>query len=601
MAPTTRLCSNSQQGDNGAEPASSKLRVRTAFKSFRLKAPRHCPSARDSIPSSSRAPSPHSSLSPGTGAVPAAAPCPPRPPRRYHGPGPARRSPGPGPCTCASPARRPPPARLRPQPPANSGPLRRLPRCHPREAGPAGSPAPGPCGAWAVSARPRPSLLPRREEKAAGPRGARSLPGGAPAARRVRCLPRRRGPSPGPGPAAQPRPPSLPVCPAFPGARRRCGARRGCGRCWLGLRCAPPRAGRRRPPPPPGRALGAPPAARTCWSRRPPARVTALGRAGRGQAHPARPIPPPIGRRPRRHSPPSLSLVDAGAAHTQAPPKSFSLIGSSSPALVTIGCSSRQSRRQRTDSVFLRTFFFPASQPRAGLTEAAVSERPRPSQPPSRRHIPSLPAARFACRLLAPSAATPAASLALAAASPRGREPTRGALFLIGRCSCQSSAAGGAAERGPARAPSRSARRLVAGRTRGARPPPCPTGGQWEVPVCARDYITTSQSERAGAGVPPEGGGAWRPRRDPLHLARPGGAGAGISGCCRCRPGLLLLPHQRARLEVSRSSAFPSARGARVPCPGSGILGPRPHSCARVSRLGVAPGTPPSPADTGAA
>ncbi|XP_053793479.1 mucin-1-like [Vidua chalybeata] len=313
-------------------------------------------------------------------------------------------------------------------------------------------------------------------------------------------------------------PAALSTC--APRVPRRPAALRGSARARAVLARAQVRAAPRWPPPAAAaarsRTRSAASSADMLEPPSPPARVTALGRAGRGQAHPARPGPPTIGRRPRRHSPSSLSLVDAFAAHTQAPPKSFSLIGSPSSALVTIGCSARQSRRQRTHSVFLRTFFFSASQPRAGLTEAAVSERPRPSQPPSRRHIPSLPAARFACRPLAPSAATPAASLAPAAASPRGREPTRGCLLLIGRRPCQSSAAGGAAERGPARAPSRSARRLVAGRARGARPPPCPTGGSGEYP-----YVRAITSPPANQGAR---GQVSRPRG--RGLAPPAGPAA---------------------------------------------------------------------------
>lgn len=186
------------------------------------------------------------------------------------------------------------------------------------------------------------------------------------------------------------------------------------------------------------------------------------------------------------------------------------------------------------------TLFFlsPASQPRAGLTDAAVSERPRPSQPPSRRHNPSLPSARFACRPLAPCAATHAASLALAAASTRGREPARGCFLLTGRRPCQSSAAGGAAECGPARAPSRSARRLVAGRARGARPPPCPTGGSGEYPYVraitsppANQGARGQVSRSRGRGLaPPAGAAAPRTARE----AGAGGATGSGQGCRRC-------------------------------------------------------------------
>lgn len=496
-----------------AELASSKLRVRTAFNSFRLKAPRHCPSARDSIPSTSRAPSPHSSLSPGTRAVPAAAPCPPRPARRYHGPGPARRSPGPGPCTCASPARRPPPARLRPQPPAHAGPLRRLPRCHPREAGPAGSAALGPCGAWAVSARSRPSLLPRREEEAAGPRGARSLTGGAPAARRVRCLPRRRTPAP-----ARPLSPGRPLylCVPRPPAP---GGAAGPAQVRAVLARAQVRAAPRWPPPAAAAARSRTRSAASSADMLEPSSPRPRHRARESWAGPGSPRPP----HPTAHWPPATSaqpfLAVIGRCVRRSHPGPAQKLFSDWVSPACFGNYWLRLSSVKTTAQGLRLsphFFFPASQPRAGLTEAAVSEQPRPFQPPSRRHIPSLPAARFACRPLAPSAATPAASLAPAAASPRGREPTRGLLFLIGRCSCQSSAAGGAAERGPARAPSRSARRLVAGRARGARPPPCPTGGSGEYP-----YVRAITSPPANQGARGQ-------------VSRPRGAGPGAPGGTHC-------------------------------------------------------------------
>ncbi|XP_037988097.1 basic proline-rich protein-like [Motacilla alba alba] len=424
----------------------------------------------------------------------------------------------------ARPAGRPP-ARLRPQPPAHAGHLRRLPRCHPREAGPAGSPAPGPCGAWAVSARPRPSLLPRREE--GGGRASRR-----PLARRERT---RHTPCSLPPPAPQPQPRPARSAPVT-------------------LSTCVPRVPRR-------------PAA-----LRGPARVRAV--LARAQVRAAPRWPPPAAAAARSRTRSAASSADM--LEPPSPPPASPRSGELGGARLTPPAPSRRP--------------LAAGPPRAGLTEAAVGERPRPSQPPSRRHIPSLPAARFACRPLAPSAATPAASLAPAAASPRGREPTRGCLFLIGRCSCQSSAARGAAERGPTRAPSRSARRLVAGRARGARPPPRPTGGSGEYPY-VRAITSPAANQGARGRCPARGGRGLAPQAGPAapRTAREAGAAAAAGAGRGC-----WLPHRRARLEVSRSSAFPSARGARVPCPGSRDRGAASPLRCPSGRLGVAPGTPPS-------
>lgn len=132
------------------EPASSILRARVAFNSFLPKAPRHCPSACDFIPSSSQAPRPHGSFSPRHGAVPAARHLPPRP-QAVGNAVPARHSPGPGPCTCAGPgppaAPRPGSGRSRQHAPDTSGAFSAatharpgLPAPHPQGHG-----RPGPC------------------------------------------------------------------------------------------------------------------------------------------------------------------------------------------------------------------------------------------------------------------------------------------------------------------------------------------------------------------------------------------------------------------------------------------------------------------------
>ncbi|XP_064503449.1 basic proline-rich protein-like [Pseudopipra pipra] len=386
-------------------------------------------------------------------------------------------------------------------------------------AGP-GLPAPPPRGAWPVSARPSP--LPRRE----GP----AVP--------ARCLERTRRPAAGPARccsrAPQPRPRSARSAPSPSPPRP----------LSVYLRA-------RRPPAPGGAAGPGAGAGGAGWgsgARRPA--LAAAGRRRRPVAHSERrqqrghvgaAVPPPASPRSARAAPPSpprpaphrypLAVRPAGTSPPRCHWRSVSRSpdGPAQTSFPDWVSPLRFDASERTRS-FSALFFH--NRPRSlgvELTEPSVSERPRPSPPPSRRHIPFLPAARFACRPLAPTAATPGPSLAPAAALPSGREPARGYLLLIGRRPCQSGGAGGAAERSPARARRRSALRLVAGRARGARPPPCPTEGGGEYPY-VRAMTSPPANQRAR-------GSGSRPRsREPLRLARPGGLEAGSGRRDRRRP-----------------------------------------------------------------
>nr|XP_021382139.1 proline-rich protein 36-like [Lonchura striata domestica] len=517
-----------------AEPASSKLRLRTAFNSFRLKLPgtAHLPVL--SSPARQKHPG-LADLLPDTGAVPPLPP--PSPPVARARPGAPQ-----GPAHARARARRPP-AHAGHSGATQARPSRRLARHRAVR---------GLGRVSAAPALPSPAAAGRRRPGLAAP--ARS-PGAHPPHAAFAAPPRRRSP----GPPAQPLPPLYPgrsTC--VPRVPRHPAALRGPARVRAVLARTQVRAAPRRPPP---AAAAARSRTRSAASSAdmleppspPPASPRSERRAGPGSARPPRPAAhwPPA-----PSAQPFLTVIGRCARRSRAGPAEK--LSSDWVSLVCFGNYWLQLSSVKTTAHGLRLsphFFFSGLAASAGLTEAAVSERPRPSQPPSRRPIPSLPAARFAFRPLAPGAATPAASLAPAAASPRGREPTRGCLILIGRCPCQSSAAGGAAERGAARAPSRSARRLVAGRARGARPPPCPTGGRGEYP-----YVRAITSPPANQGAR---GQASRPRG--RGLAAPAGPAAPRTAPLGV-PGL-----QRAGLEqVPRSSAFPSARGDRAPCPGSG-------------------------------
>lgn len=469
--------------------------------------------------------------------------------------GPARRPPpGPAPAAAASTHQTPPaPSPL----PPTRGRAYRLPI--PRAMG----------GLGRVSAAP--ALSGEGRKAAPGPRGARSLPRGVPAARRVRCPARRRSSRPG-----SPSQPFPPLCP---------------GRSLY--LCVP------RPPAPggaagPGAAAGG--AGSGSGARRPV--LAAAGRRRRPVAHserrqqrghvgaavprprhrsreawvgPCSPRPP----RPADHWPPAssaqpfLAIIGRCVRRSQEVPaqKLFSDWVSPS-ALVTIGCGSRQSRRQRTDSVFLRTFF--SGLAASGRTEGSGCQRAPSPLPASLPPPYPLPPGGAVCLQAIGSQRRHSRSLSCTGRRfAGGRDLARGCLLLIGRPPCQSSAAGGAAELGLARAPSRCARRLVAGRERSARPPPCPTGVSGEYPYVRA--ITSPPANQCARG----------------QVSRPRGAGPGAPGGSRCSsngpagrsrgwrqersgmPGLPVLPHQRARLEVSRSFSFLSCRGARALCPGS--------------------------------
>lgn len=129
----------------------------------------------------------------------------------------------------------------------------------------------------------------------------------------------------------------------------------------------------------------------------------------------------------------------------------------------------------------------------------------------------------------------------------------------------------------------RSARRLVAGRGKGARPPPCPAGGWWwwwrqEVPVCSRDYITASQSGSAELA-------SWWREGGALCTSRARGRGGGCWGGRLVRGRLSFLPQWRRGTEVAWSAAYPvrrrgssavaRIRGRAVPrgCPGEASPG----------------------------